>query len=685
MKADRQKLFIRGIALAALLTPVLNHALVLHGQQSVAAMPDSVQIQAPESSADMLFRVLNYHADERAAQRDLFQQAEQALALRQLTQFRKLLPQLVDYPLYPYLQFEDLKRRLSIASRDEIDQFLSQYQTLPVAASLRHRILKRAAKHRDWDTYHYYYRPTKNVVLQCHSLNARLHGGETNSVYSDIQTLWFSGQSRPRECDKVFEQWQAAGQLTDELLWQRIALTLEKGRRQLASYLARQLPAEERHWAQLWIGLHRYPEQLARRHKALLKPHPKAKQIYMASLQRLARRNPEKAIDFLQQYATKFSTGIPLTTAEQAAIDRSIAMALALRHLPDAESWYARIPAQYQTDSSRSWRVRAAIRDSQWSLVINAIAAMPETQRQSDRWRYWQARALAELGDTAQANTLLSELAGQRNYYGFMAADRLSLPYPMQVQPYQPSAAELFVLQERPAIRRAAEFFQLGRQIEARREWRIATASLDETRRQQASKLAQLWGWYEQSILTMASTSHRDDLPLRFPLLFKDEVLALSARKGLEAAWTYGVIRRESAFTTDARSSRGAVGLMQLMPATAKRISRSEKVRYRGSRTLLQPETNLKLGTGHLAKMLKRFDDQTVLATAAYNAGARRVKKWLPENTAMEADRWIETIPYKETREYVSNVLAYTVIYSNRLGHEEQRLDQRMTPVQSRQ
>jgi len=120
---------------------------------------------------------------------------------------------------------------------------------------------------------------------------------------------------------------------------------------------------------------------------------------------------------------------------------------------------------------------------------------------------------------------------------------------------------------------------------------------------------------------------------------------------------------------------------MQLMPATAKRVSRQLQLRYRGSRQLLQPETNLALGTGHLAHMLERFDAQTVLATAAYNAGARRVNGWLPEDDSMAADRWIETIPYRETREYVSNVLAYTVIYARRLGDDGQRLTSHMAPV----
>jgi len=683
MKSGRPQTIIRAFALLMLFAPMANHALVQHDRPGGSSdLPAPGQAGTAETPSEMLSRVLNFRSEERAGQRALFLQAEQAFARYQLTRYRELLPRLRDYPLYPYLLHADLKRRLHLAGREEIDRFLEDYADLPLAASLRHRVLKRAARRHDWQTYLHYYRPTRNLVLQCHYLNARLSSGETDGVYPAIQRLWLSGESRPSECDPVFEQWRAAGQLSEELYWQRIELALGEGRRQLASYLARQLPASERHWAQLWIGLHRYPEQLARRYPALLIPHPKAKRIFLDTLQRLARRDPRKAIDFWQQRGSRFTVLNPLSEAERAALQRRFAMSLALHHLPGAEDWFARIPAERQTAETRSWRVRVAIRESRWQGVIDGIAAMPASQREADRWRYWQARALFELGRQDAANALFRKLAKHRNYYGFLAADRLSLPYPLQARPYQPSAAELFVLQEQPGVRRAAELFHLGRRIEARREWRLATARMTETQRLQAAKLAQLWGWNEQSILTMASTSHRDDLELRFPLLFKDEVLSLSQSLGLQAAWTYGVIRRESAFVSDARSSRGAMGLMQLMPATAKRISRSLKLRYHGRSTLLQPEINLELGTGHLARMLERFDNQTVVATAAYNAGARRVRKWLPEDTAMEADRWIETIPYRETREYVSNVLAYTIIYANRLGQRDLRLHAHMLPVQ---
>jgi len=278
-----------------------------------------------------------------------------------------------------------------------------------------------------------------------------------------------------------------------------------------------------------------------------------------------------------------------------------------------------------------------------------------------------------------------TSLAQQRSYYGFMAADRLSLPYAIASHPHNTSAGTLFEIGQQAAVQRAHEFVRLGRMIEARREWRSAMQQMDNEQRVDAAKLAQYWGWAPQSILTMASTDQRGDLGLRFPLLYQQQILNHSEREDINPAWIYGVIRQESAFVQDARSATGAMGLMQLMPSTAKYISRSMPKKYRGRSKLTQADTNLALGTRYLQKMLKRFSGQTVLATAAYNAGARRIMRWLPAEATQDADRWIESIPYRETREYVTSVLAFTVIYADRLGLEDKRLSQHMVDIPTRE
>jgi len=134
----------------------------------------------------------------------------------------------------------------------------------------------------------------------------------------------------------------------------------------------------------------------------------------------------------------------------------------------------------------------------------------------------------------------------------------------------------------------------------------------------------------------------------------------------------------------DARSPVGALGLMQLMPNTARNIARQMKIRYKGRGSLLSSNTNIRLGTGYLQRMLNKLDSQHVLATAAYNAGPSRVAQWLPEHRQMEAIRWIETIPFTETREYVSNVLAYMVIYEHLMNKPSARLSQRMPLIPAR-
>jgi len=681
-RAGRPALFTR---LFSVRCPLLILIMLLPGTapafvpQPALLPPGSThtELSASDGRTDMLARVLAYRAGELAVQRSYFLAAETALRQGRREEFRRFLSKLANYPLAPYLRLADLRQRLGKAPRNELDAFLRDYAGQPVAHELNRRLLNQAARDRQWDRFLHFYRPTRNLRLQCLALQARLQSGETDRVWPDVRRVWLNGKSLPKSCDPVFQRWRQAGQLDGKLLWQRFSLAMQGGATRLARYLARQMRPRERQWAQRWLGLHRYPEQLLRRHRELRGGDPHARQVFTGSLLRLADRDPRKAEDFWR----RLSDSHPLPAELQFRFYRRLAMSLALKHLSGAEDWFRRIPDAFQTDDARAWRVRAAIREGRWQGVLRAIEAMPTAQRGKDRWRYWQARALAQLGQGAEADALFRELAGHRNYFGFLAADRLSLPYAFKNRRLQATAAELFTLQEMPAIRRAAEFMQLDRRLAARREWHTAMAGLNEEQRRGAAKLAQLWGWYGQSITTMASTSHRDDLALRFPLQYKEAVLNLSARSGLEPAWTYGVIRRESAFVSDARSPRGAMGLMQLMPATAKRVSRQLQLRYRGSRQLLQPETNLALGTGHLAHMLERFDAQTVLATAAYNAGARRVNGWLPEDDSMAADRWIETIPYRETREYVSNVLAYTVIYARRLGDDGQRLTSHMAPV----
>ena len=638
----------------------------------------STDLQPGFQTSILVQRIVDFNSSTLTEQRTRFLEAEKALRLKRLSKFRKLLPTLKDYPLYPYLRYQELKQRLHKVSSDELNQFLSEYESLPISYLLRKRWLRLKARQGRWQQFLDFYTPQKNTRLQCYYLNALIRTGQAEAAYPEIEKLWLTGSSQPRYCDRIFKHWKTAGHQSTELVWKRLELALKAGRRTLARYLVRSLPRHDQKLAQLWIKLHRKPQLLGKyQQRIIASQHTMVPKLFDNIIKRVARKSPQKAADLWFSISAK----MPVDAEKQYAMLQTLAIAQARKQLPGAEAWFSIIPDRYLTDVAREWRVRSALRQSQWAMALSALNALTPSQKSDDRWQYWLARANEELNETDTAIAHFTTLAQRRSYYGFLAADRLGLPYELTGQVQQTSAGVLFELGQQPGMLRAREFLRLKRMISARREWRSATLPLSNLDRVDAAKLAQHWGWAEQSILTMASTNQRDDIALRFPLLHQEQVLSHSDFADINPAWTYGVIRRESAFVQDARSPKGALGLMQLMPATAKSISRSLPKKYRGKPQLTQADANLAFGTHYLSKMLKRFDGQTVLATAAYNAGAYRISRWLPTESALDAERWIETIPFKETRDYVTSVLAFTIIYADRLGIEQPRLSQSMSEI----
>jgi soluble lytic murein transglycosylase len=315
-----------------------------------------------------------------------------------------------------------------------------------------------------------------------------------------------------------------------------------------------------------------------------------------------------------------------------------------------------------------------------WDAVRQWIQAMPADERASDHWRYWEARATEATGEPEAADRIFAKLAGERSYYGFLAADRLSLPYTFRNEAITYTDAELVPVAGHDGIRRARELFILGLTSDARREWQHATAEMDERTLQLAAVVAHQWGWHDRAILTVARGKHFNDLDLRFPIVYHRQVETNAERYKVDPAWVFGVLRQESAFMADARSHAGAMGLMQLMPSTARSTARLINSPLRRTGELYNADKNIRLGTAHLRQVLDLHDGNHMLATAAYNAGAQRVKQWRPDSK-MAADIWAETVPFSETRTYIRRVLAYTAIFENRMGRQVTSLRKRMPDV----
>lgn len=614
-------------------------------------------------------------ADGFEAQRELYAQAEKALRHNDTARFTALSRQLRDYPLHPYLEYRALRARLAQASPNEVAAFLQQHADTPLAGLLRGRWLDHLAQRRRWTTYLDFYQPTTNVSRRCHRLNALIETGQRDKAMPEVAPLWLHGESQPKACDPVFAAWTDAGLRTDDLIWQRVELAMAEGEWRLARYLGGLLPAAERTWVERWIGLHTKPARAAE-FERFATAHPYREKMLAHAVRRLARWDGSEALALWQDLRPRF----PFTDDERNRTERYL-----LRNLVRVaeEPAYAFIgQVDVGTDVlAHEARIRAALLHEDWPRVLCWITALPADESDSERWRYWRARALAGTGRAFEADALFDALALERSFYGFLAADHIGEDYYLLHADTPVDPRVLTELRSTPAMQRARELFLLGRYTEANREWRWATRGLDNEALRAAAKLAETKGWHDRAIFTLARTGYWDDLELRFPLEHATLVDLNAQRHGIDNAWVFAVMRQESAFMANARSHAGAMGLMQLMPATARNVARTVLKRKPPRRSeLFKPDTNIALGSAYLGQMKDKLGNSAVLATAAYNAGPHRVARWLPERI-LPADIWIELVPFRETRGYLQRVLAYTVIYEKRMGRAPTRLRDRLHPV----
>ena len=612
-------------------------------------------------------------------QRETYQKALTAFRTKQVNLFKKHKAELSRYPLYPYLEYKDLRRNITNKNHESIQNFLTEYSDSPISKKLRIRVLKKLAKKGQWRDYLQFYQPQQSNSLQCLYLKGLYKEGFIEPAFQQVPELWVVGKSQHKDCDFIFNKFIAAGKMTSELKWKRIELAMKNGKTQLSKFLSKEFSADEKKWVKLWTRAYRRPSILYKS-KLILIPHSKRFTIITHVISRLAKKKPEKAIELLAYIKDK--TGIPYEN--EISVYKSIGLTMAKRHNSNAELWLNKVPDNYTTLNIIQWKIQNGIRNELWPTVISQIETLPLSEQQKIRWQFWWSYAHKKLGHEIEANETLKRLALKRDYYGFLAADLTDQPYQFENSPIKLSQSLQQQILDNRGIQRAKEFYHFNQIAMARREWNNAISEYSNEKLLSAAKIAHSWGWHDRAIAAIGKTENLNDIEIRFPLAYKDIIDDFSNKTQIDSAWTYAIIRRESIFIRDAKSEKGALGLMQLMPRTARATARAIKTSYRGKRQLIKSVPNIKLGT-HYLKQLFRKHKQTVLATAAYNAGTSNVKKWLPSNEPMDAIRWIESIPYKETREYVINVLAYNIIYQHRMELDDKTLlSQLMPPVPAR-
>jgi soluble lytic murein transglycosylase len=576
-----------------------------------------------------------------------------------------MIDNLESYPLHPYLLKADLQRRLRQLPYQEIDQFFADYGSSTAGKQLRKKWLKTLAKKRQWPQYlSYYQEDIANKTKQCWRLEALHQTGNTAIALDKTSRLWLNAESLPSACDNVFKRWQQAGRKTDAIIWQRLLLALDKNNYRLARYITAKAPKTVKVQAKRLLWVHRKPEYLQKQENYANTDSYTVDIVYHG-LKRLAAKDNELATQLWVDYRGQ----LPFSNQQHDSLRDQIARQVIASGSDKALGWLITHDPNADDSYLMGWRIRLAIKQQQWRNVERWINLLPNDVSEEPRWQYWMARAIEDVPakqDKAQA--LYQSLASQRHYYGFLAADRLGNNYGFNHSPLQQAEVEQQVA-DSAAIQRAKEFFKLGELTNARREWNSATQSFDQQQLIAATSLANQWQWHQQAIHTTIKADQWNDLSIRFPLAYQNNMIDSAKDASINPEWLYAIARQESAFASDAFSSAGARGLLQLRPSTAKQVARSIGMSFRSS-DLYKPEKNITLGSQYLKQLLEQFEGNRILATAAYNAGPHRVNRWLKnQNQELDYDIWIETLPFHETRNYVQNVLAFSVIYGYRLGN----------------
>jgi len=601
-------------------------------------------------------------------QRQGYTAAIEAIERGDDTAFAALRSELDDYPLAIYLDYFNLVRDPRTVSPATALRFLDASRDTPLPNRFLGAYLRAAGEDRRWQGFLQVQPDEPNSVdLKCFYFRARLAVGDTASAWEGARRLWVQGTSQPPVCDPLFAAWQEAGELTDEVVWTRLLNAFEGRQSGLLNYVSGKSSAALRPWAETLLAVYRDPASLGRR--PVDADTPRARDIASYGLAYLARYDPPKALAYWRDYQQRMA----FSPEQVRKVEYAIALQALFAKSESQDEWLESALARLKDDKLVGIRLRWALSEQDWPDLARFLPLLSPTGQEQIEWRYWRAVLTEREGDTEGSRALLQPLAGERDYYGFLAADRLGRPYDFNHDRLALSDAS--PVTSLAAVRRIEELDYHDESVLAQGEWyTLLQDTTDPGTLQDLMLLASARGWDRMAIDAATRAEAWDALDQRFPTAHAEVFRRYAVDRGLPGSELMAIARRESAFYPRAESPAGARGLMQIMPATGAAVAASLKVPHSSAR-LFEVEHNVRLGSAYYRQLLDRFDGNRVFALAAYNAGPHRVDRWRHKaGEGLPVDLWIETIPYQETRNYVQAVLAYNVVFQYLLGDDSQQL-----------
>lgn len=560
-----------------------------------------------------------------------------------------------NHPLAAYLEFHRIRAGLPALSPEKVRAYAETYSDSPLPGDIQDIAIIAYGKAKRWDALlEIAEKPPVAVTQQCYYYQAKLAGGD-NTALQEAARLWAHGSSRPDSCDPLFDAAKKAGVIDAEAIWQRQRQAFEAGNYSLMRYLNRSLEDSKFETAGNWLKkLYRSPEELDDLPHGL--SGEQKEWLREAGLYRWIYTDTIAA----RKWFAKHQKRIKDEDARQ-ALGRRLAWYSTIRGIEENRQWLDDWLESHSDAELLSQRSRRAVIEQNWEAAAHWISKLPEQEQADSRWQYWQARSLEATGEEDKARELFQQAAQGRNFFAFMAADRLGEPYRFSDEPY--TASTPFVA---PAgVERVKLLQELEEDTAAHREWLWLLWHSDHEQQQALADYALKQQWYSLAVEASIQSKSWNTLAWRFPPAYRAQFEKEALENDLDPWLAMAVSRRESAFNPRARSAVGASGLMQLMPATARKVASDSNQERPTQAMLFDQNVNIGLGSRYLAELLDQFNGNRLLALAAYNAGPHRVDNWLEEedDKAVPADVWVESIPFRETRDYVQAVLTYRVLF----------------------
>ena len=571
-------------------------------------------------------------------------------------------PALDAYVIHEYLVAARLRRDLALTPSEDldnrIDAFLRSHAGEPVIRALRHDWLSSLADRQRWGWFLARSADATDPQLVCDRIAGRLATGDTAGLAPDALVRWSTPQKQPDECNVVFAWLRTQGLLTAALAESRTRAALSADNPRLAREFVADVPEPRAAALLQWIQLLDAPKAAI----ALLSLNPNMPveaDALVAGFNRLSFSDFTAASTLLPALLKRPD----ITPALRTRLQRAAALGAAYSRAPASVAAFVDLPTDAADTQVQEWRVRAALWAADFGTALGWINELPPALATQPRWRYWRARAVAAISGPAAAVPLYADIAGMRDYYGYLAADRLNQSYNLNVHLSPDDADAQAALAAEAGLIRAHTLFDCDMTDDANAEWAAVLGTAKPAVKIQAAHLASRWGWYAQTIATLAQAGEWDDVPLRYPHPYAAIVADASKQTQVPGDWLLAIMRQESLFRKDAVSRADARGLMQMQPATAPAGPRRWHLPPPTPQSLFDPSVAVPLGAVYVRELLDKYKGQLDQTLAAYNAGPMSVARWLPGNP-IDADIWIENIPYAETRGYVQHILEHIVAFA---------------------